>query len=775
MQNDTRGSTTNGKGKTIPAALLVVIAVFLVYVQVVTHEFISYDDGIYVTNNECVKAGITLENVQRAFSLKGCSSRTYYHPVTWLSHMLDIQFYGLKPGLHHLTNVLLHVLNVALLFAILLLATRSPWPSLITAALFGLHPINVDSVAWLAERKNILSTTFWMLTLLAYIRYTERRKAADYALVVVAFAAGLLAKPTIVALPAVLLLMDFWPLKRAWLREGADGKAGIGNLAALIDARVPVRALVLEKLPLLAMSAISVYIANLSLHSAVVPTSLVPMTLRLENALAACTKYLWKMLLPIDLTFFYPYPASVPAWKAAAAAGFLLAVTYFALKQVFRRPYILFGWLWFLGTIFPVLGIMQGGQWPEIAERWAYIPLIGIYLVIGWGSVEIFDRLKGTGAGYTALGAFAAVIVLLACLTWTQIGYWKNDYLLYTHGIEVNPDNFVAHNNLGKTLMGMDRIDGAISHFSRAVSISPDFPEANYNLGVAYLRQKKDNEALTYLARAIQLNPNDADAYLSLGVSYLEQGNPGEALTAFGKALQISPDSPEVNFNLGMAYHLKGDIDEAIKSFSRAVQIDPNYTEAHYNLGVMFILRADRRSAIEHFSRAIALDPRHKEAHYNLGRAYLEENRAEEARAEFSAAIAIDPGFAPAREQLEQGTDGAAKLEATVKGLEKVLEEKPGNLETLNRLAVYYALLGRNDKAMACLNEIVRIRPESPDAYYNMACIFAKEGKIDESVASLNRAVRLGFRNRKLLETDGDLRNVRSTEQYKRLLEGMAP
>lgn len=772
MRSGVREKTFTGHCRMILALTLLTGVVFLVYVQVATHDFISYDDRIYVTNNEYVKSGLSVDNIQRAFSMKGLSSRTYYHPVTWISHMTDVQLFGLNPGMHHLVSALIHTLNTALLFYLLFIATGSLPASLLTALIFGLHPIGVDSVAWLAERKNILSATFWMFALLTYVRYAQGGKATHYLLAVGAFALGLLTKSSIIALPGVLILMDFWPLKRIWFDEKTAGSLGIRDIARAFRPRVTLKVLMQEKIPLVAMSAASVYVSALSLGNAVVPTSLVPMTLRFENAVVACVKYLWKTILPLDLTFFYPYPESVPAWKVAGVVAILLTITYLVLREVYRRPYLLFGWLWFLLTIFPVLGIMQGGQWPEIAERWAYIPLIGIYAAFSWGVVEFYSRMKGALAGKIAVGAVAVMVATLWGLTWNQVGYWKNDYLLYTHGIDVNPDNYVAHNNLGKVLLEMNRIDDAITHYRTAVNLSKDFQEANYNLGVAYLRKNDVDKSINFFDRAIRLDPDDWEAYLSLGVLYLNKGCLDEAADALTKSLQISADdNPQAYLNLGNVYHRKGDVEGGAAQYAKAIQIDPGYVEAHYNLGVTLVERKRVQEAVAEFSKAIALDPRHKEAHYNLGKAFSDLNRIEMAIAHYNSALRIDPGFAPAQRQLVAEMGRKAKIEGAVQELEKALKGKQDNPEIMGRLAVYYTLLGQNAKAERALKEAVRIRP-SPEAYYNLACVYAKENRVDESVESLRKAVGLGFKDWKLLKTDQDLENIRSTGYYESLIIG---
>lgn len=773
MCKDSPGAAFIKRRRSLFAGVFVAACVFLVYVQVVTHDFISYDDSIYVTDNEYVKTGLSVGSVIRAFSMEGLSSRTYYHPLTWVSHMIDVQLFGLNSGMHHLVNALIHTINTILLFSLLLIATRSLSASFLTALLFGLHPIGVDSVAWLAERKNVLSATFWMLTLLAYVRYSRSVKVTGYLVVLGTFGMGLLTKSSIVALPGVLILMDFWPLKRIWFHEQAVRSRDVMSIHHAFRLSVTSRMLMMEKIPLFAMSAASVYVSTLSLKNDVVPTDLVPMTLRIENAVVACVKYLQKLIMPVDLTFFYPYPNTIPTWEVAGAAAVLLIVTLLALRKVYRKPYFLFGWLWFLGTIFPVLGIMQGGHWPQIAERWAYIPFIGIYIAVSWGVVELHAQMKDALSAKMILGAVTVVLTVLCGLTWNQVRYWKNDYLLYMHGIEVNPENYVAHNNLGKVLLEMNRTDEAIAHYRTALDLNEGFREASYNLGVAYLRKGEVDKSITLFNRAILLDPDDWEAYLSLGVLYLDKGRLDEAAEALSKSLRISSDNPHAYFNMGNLYHRKGDLEGAVMWYTKAIQTAPGYTEAHYNLGVMLVEKKMLKNAVAEFSKVIALNPLHKAAHYNLGKALSELNRVDEAIAQYESVLRIDPGFAPAQRLLVAEKGRKANLEDAVLELEKVLERKPGNPEILGRLAVYYALLGQNGKAESSQKEVVRKNPSS-EAYYNLACIYAKEERVNESVESLRNAVDLGFKDWKLLKADQDLESIRSTSYYENLVNGPA-
>ncbi|HPA77006.1 MAG TPA: hypothetical protein PK888_14465, partial [Deltaproteobacteria bacterium] len=405
------------------------------YWQVSDHSFINFDDNIYVTANSHVQQGITAQGVSWALRM---GEGPYWHPLTWLSHMLDVELFGLDAGMHHLMNLLFHVLNVVLLFTALRMATGSPWRSAFVAALFALHPVNVDTVAWVAERKNLLSTSFWMLTTIAYVHYARRPSIPRYCTVVLAFVLGLLAKPMLVTMPFVLLLFDFWPLSRIaavpGLKTGDTSQFGEAEISRLVA----------EKLPLLGFALLSVAVSSMSMKAGgmIVTRELVPLSIRVKNALVSYPMYLGKLFWPADLTFFYPYPEAVPMWQVAGALLVVLAITLAAAWSFRRAPWFIVGWLWFLGTLVPVLGLVQGGLWPAFAERWAYVPYVGIFMIVAWGGTHFIGRARIPRIALPA----AAGMVIAACmvLTWQQVRVWKDDFTLFSHGVAVNPDNYVA-------------------------------------------------------------------------------------------------------------------------------------------------------------------------------------------------------------------------------------------------------------------------------------------------------------------------------------------
>jgi len=475
-----------------------IICVFLalitvaVYWQVRHHEFIDLDDDLYVTNNRHVQSGLTVKSLLWSFSFSD-KGKTYWHPLTWLSHILDCQLYGLNPGMHHLTNVILHMANCVLLFWVFKRMTGEIWKGAFVAALFALHPVNVDSVAWVAERKNLLSTFFWMLTLLSYAYYSERPVPYRYLLALFAFALGLLAKPMLVTLPFVLLLLDYWPLGR------------------LHHPTIPSAfRLIMEKIPFFILSAISIYLSTLSLESYgnMISLEQVSMKLRIFNALVSYVSYIGKMIWPYNLAIVYPYPSSIPFWKAACSGLFLIFSSLAVVWAVRQRPYFAVGWFWFLGMLIPVIGLVQAGLWPAMADRWAYIPVIGLFVMIAWGIPELSSRWRYKKIGLAIIGAI--ILSVLTGTTLIQLRYWNNSITLFEHALHLTTNNFVLHYNLGVILAEQGKDAEAISHFSEAIRIKSAYYKAYNNLGFVLLKQGKITEAVRPLYVAVRIKPDFA-------------------------------------------------------------------------------------------------------------------------------------------------------------------------------------------------------------------------------------------------------------------------
>ncbi|MCP3872877.1 MAG: tetratricopeptide repeat protein [Desulfobacteraceae bacterium] len=550
--------------------LFLLLTTLATYGSVRNHEFVNFDDNIYFDEYH-VNEGFTLDGIKWAFSLDD-KQGSYWHPLTWFSFMLSHALYGPNPGMHHSISLMIHIANILLLFIVLRRMTGALWKSAFVAALFALHPINVESVAWVTQRPNILSTLFWMLTMLVYSYYTNQPSIFRYLLVVLIFVFGLMAKPMLITLPFVLLLLDYWPLKRF--------KFPVSRKALLFP--------ILEKIPLIVISMVSVFITIKSIGS-VVSTEIVPAKLRIANALVSYAGYIWKMIWPHNLAIYYPYPSTIPVWKIAGAGFVLVCLSVLFIWRFRKQPYLAVGWLWFLGTLVPLIGLVQMGLQPALADRYAYVSFIGLFIILAWG---IPDLLKGWRNNETGLGILSIAFLLTLMMTsWLQLGYWANSVTLFKRAADVTTNNYVAHNNLGFTLTAQGKCNDAIKHFKEALRIKPDFETANLNLGIALLAQGKIEKCIEYYEDVLREKPHYATVHNNLGALLLHKGEIDNAINHFREALSLKKNYAEAYNGLGMAMKIKGEINEAILLFQRALTIKPDYVKAQNNLAKTFYER----------------------------------------------------------------------------------------------------------------------------------------------------------------------------------------
>jgi len=603
-----------------------VISTLAVYWQVQDHEFINYDDNKYITENGHVQAGLTGESIVWAFTTPYAAN---WHPMTWLSHMLDYELYGDRPKGHLLTNVLLHITNALLLFMVLFRLTGAIWQSAFVAVLFALHPLNVGSVAWAAERKNILSTLFWLLTIWVYISYINKPSIKKYGWVALFLALGLMSKPMLVTLPFVLLLLDYWPLRRWNIKNTNDSIEQTTN-------PVPLSRLILEKIPLLLLvvgSIITTLIVQ-KMGGAVQSFDVYPLKERFINALVSYVSYLQKMVWPSNLSVFYPHPeGALSVWKGVLCGIVLVGITVFAVKSIRKVPYFAVGWFWYLGTLVPVIGIVQVGV-QAMADRYTYVPLIGIFIILAWGIsglLEKWDQRK------KALPIAAGVVILfLMVATWVQVGHWKNSTTLFKHAISVTENQYpsfaVAYDNLGYALAKKGDISTAITHYKTAIKINPNYANTYNNLGVILAQQGSLKEAITYFKTAIKINPNFAKAYNNLGHALGKKGDIDAAITHYKTAVKINPSFAIAYDNLGIALGKKGDIGTAIIHYKTAIKINPNSAETYNNLGTGLAQQGSLKEAINYFQEALRLKPDLISARKNLEMAIREYGQAGESK-----------------------------------------------------------------------------------------------------------------------------------------------
>jgi tetratricopeptide (TPR) repeat protein len=555
-------------------ALLVVTTV-VVFAPVAHHDFVNYDDPTYVTSNPHVRSGLSWENGAWAFTSRYGNN---WHPLTWLSHMLDCELFGLNPGAHHLMNLAIHALNVVLLFLLLHRITFALWPSVFVAALFALHPLHVESVAWIAERKDVLSTLFGLLTMWTYARHVENRSWWQYAIALLLFALGLMSKPMLVTLPCVLLLLDYWPLGRIKL----DGVGVLRQFARLG----------LEKIPFFILSAVScsVTIWAQNVGGTVISTEGLPVSYRLTNALVSYARYLSKTFWPKNMAVFYPHPGEWGVWTISAASGLVVVMSLLALRYARHMPYLIVGWLWFLGTLVPVIGLVQvGGQ--SLADRYTYIPLIGIFLCVAWACRDLIENRPGARKAVIAVG----VIVICGCafLASTQLRHWRNSFTLFEHALRVTRDNHVAHNNLGIALAEKGRVDEAIVHFQEQVRLRPNFASAHNNLGLALAARGRPTEAAAHFAHAVEINPGFAEAHNNLGCALASLGKVEEAASHFTRAVEIKPEFVDANFNLACALQDSRRIEDAVTQYRRVLELQPNHSQATRKLAWILATHPD--------------------------------------------------------------------------------------------------------------------------------------------------------------------------------------
>lgn len=496
------------------------MAALVVFWQSADHEFVNFDDELYVTRNSHVQAGLTYQGLVWALTTTHVGN---WHPLTWLSHMLDCELYGLNPGGHHFTNLLLHIANTLLLFMVLKRMTGALRRSAFVAALFALHPLHVESVAWVAERKDVLSTFFWMLTMGVYVRYVERPGLNRYLLVLLSFALGLMAKPMLVTLPFVLLLLDYWPLGRFQFRQSSDDSNSQSHESInFSNQRSLIFRLVLEKAPFFALAAVSGVVTFFVQQGGGAVRSLYvfPLDIRIANAMVSYVSYIEKMIWPHHLAVFYPHPGMLPMWQIAGAGLLLVCISVLVVRAARRHPYLLTGWLWYLGTLVPVIGLVQVGS-HAMADRYTYVPLIGLFIMIAWGSCDISERWR-----YRKIVlAISTGVLLCASMisTGSQVRYWQNSVALFEHTLDVTANNWLAHNNMGIALARRGKFDEAIAHYSETLRIKPDYAPAYSNLGIVFAVQEKAEEAIAHFRKALQINPDYTAARKNLEVALAVQ------------------------------------------------------------------------------------------------------------------------------------------------------------------------------------------------------------------------------------------------------------
>jgi protein O-mannosyl-transferase len=627
--------------------LLLVSTLVLIYSQVKSFEFVNFDDPIYVTGNMFIRHGFTLDGIACAFNGIYASM---WHPLTWISHMMDIQLFGMDPGMHHLTSVVLHILNSILLFFLFERMTGTLWRSAAVAALFALHPIHVESVAWISERKDVLSTFFLILTMLSYYRYTRTRTIGSYLLVVVTYSLGIMAKPMLVTLPFLLLLLDFWPLRRQELFPYADSLQAAKDVIPLINLKGAFK-LVLEKAPLMIMAFVVSGVTYYAQLNGGVVNSLdrVPAATRLQNIITAYATYLGKMIWPMHLAVYYPYRWHFSIVAITAYILFLSIVTIAALISARRSPYFTIGWFWYMGVLVPVVGIVQVGS-QAMADRYSYISLVGIFVIIVWGLTDLIGRTRLARAAL--LAALIVVLVSFAGLSWIQVGTWKDSETLFSHAIAVTKDNHMAHNNLGVALYERGDVEGAMEEYRESLRIMPSYVNANCNLGLALAGRKLYAEAFNYYQKCIHIKPEYSEAHYNMGVALSDMGRKNDAIVQYREVLKNYPKHENAHNNLGTLLAEKGDLEGAIYHYRKAIETNPYNVRSRLNLADVWMRLNRKDDAAFQIYKALAAEPRNPYLYTRIGDIYSQKKDMVRAIDAYQKALTIAPEFSKARQGL---------------------------------------------------------------------------------------------------------------------------
>jgi tetratricopeptide (TPR) repeat protein len=610
----------------LAVALALAVGTVAAYRGVAANNFINWDDPQYVADNPIVNQGLSWAGVRWAFA---GFHEANWHPLTWISHMVDSQIFGFWAGGHHLVSLGFHTASVILLLVFLYYTTGRLWASALVAGLFALHPVHVESVAWAAERKDVLSTFFWLGTMLVYAFYARRPGVVRYLAVVLFFAAGLMSKPMVVTLPFVLLLLDYWPLQRF----AVGNESGKGAVMATATSR-----LLMEKVPLIVMSACSAAVTLMAQQSAMSTVGRVGRLSCVMNAPVSCWRYILEMVWPAGLAVLYPFPLQPQYIGAAISLAGLAIVTIAALYWGRRYGYLAVGWLWYLGTLVPVIGIIQVGAQSH-ADRYTYVPLIGLFLIVGWGAADIARKMPGLR--WAVAGVLAAVLMVAGFTTAHQVRYWRDSVTLFSRTVAVTNDNSMAEKNLANALLNAGGLDESIVHYRKALDKEPGMKEAQLGMAYALVRLGRAEEALPYSQKALELDGKWAEAYDVQGMVLGDIGRFDESMAAFGKSLALRPEITQTYYNMATVCVRKGDLAKAAETYQRCISVKPE-SQTYSMLGGLLVHLGRLDEAEASFREAVRLEPNLASTHYELGMLLRRRGRVAEAMVELKRAMAIE-------------------------------------------------------------------------------------------------------------------------------------
>ena len=673
--------------------------------------------------------------------------------------------------------------------------TGKRWHSGFVAALFALHPLHVESVAWASERKDVLSSFFGLLALWGYAAYVKHPNLYRYVWVMVCFILGLMTKPMLLSLPFIFLLLDYWPLGRFRLWE---------NDTFFSPKQYPPARIFFEKIPLFLFAATSGVVTFIvqQRSGAVGSLDVFPLAGRVANVIISYIGYIGKMFLPINLAFFYPHPIEFPWWQTSASILIFMVFSLLAFINVRRYPWFVVGWLWYVVMLIPVIGIVQVGL-QGMADRYTYLPIVGLFVIIAWGVPQGLAKWRYKKTILFSLTT--ALLIIMLIMTWRQVSYWEDDITLNQHALDVTHGNYVAHNNLGLVLAKQGETEQAIYHYKQALKLKPDFVFTHTNLGAALAAEGRLSEAAEHYETALHIKPDFAGAHNNLGLVLAAEGNTEEAVHHYTEALKIKPDFVEALNNLGVLLADQGRTEEAAWHYNQALRIDPYCAGAHNNLGKLNEAQGNTAQAVLHYRHALKLEPDFLEAHFNLGVIYAKQGKLKQATSAFKEVLRIDPDHREGRVNLENISKLAKKIDESVYNLQEELKHKkidprlyhqlgnlykrngeldkaihhyqealsiePKSFETLNHLAIAYAMKGEYDKGISFLKRSMAFQPDRSEAYYYLASIYARQKKNEKSIHYLKLAVKKGYNDWQQIQFDSNLENIRHLPEYKTLVK----
>jgi tetratricopeptide (TPR) repeat protein len=728
-------------------AALLWLATVALYWPVTHHDFLDYDDDRYVTANALVQHGLALDTLKWVFLNPVCSN---WHPVTMLSHLLDCQWYGLDPGKHHLTSLLFHACNTVLVFILFRRLTGALWRSACVAALFAWHPLHVESVAWIAERKDVLSAFFGLLSLLAYTRFAQTRpmpspgsvpiprpfyRSSFYWLAWTFLALGLLSKPMLVTWPCLFLLLDYWPLQR-WQPAPA------GETPSFPAAPTTLGRLWLEKIPFFALAAAVCVLTFMvqKVTGAMHALAQVPASLRCENALISWCRYMGKTLWPADLSVFYPYPSHWPLAWVLLAALFLGAVSVLCWLARRRQPFLLVGWCWFVGTLVPVIGVVQVGA-QAMADRYTYLPSLGLFLALVWGG---FAWSRGArGRTITVSAALAVALISCGAATQRQIACWQNSRTLFQHALAIVPDNDTVRNNLGSGFAMEGHREAAIEQFRAAIRLQPDCVEAYNNLGRMLFETGDTNGAIANYQKAIALEPDFSSAHYNLGEALAGRGQSSEAITQLNETIRLQPDAFKAHNDLAILLSGRGQTNEADREFQLSLWLQPKNANAHFNYGNFLARSGNLKDAIIELQQATRLDANDTDAHRTLASLLAKTGQPDAASREYAEVVRLDTNDADSFYRLGNLQARAGRLDEAELLFQQAIRARPDFAEAHNNLGSLLSAQGRLPNAIAQFREAARNRPDFRDAHYNLGNALLKNEQLDEAATEYQTVIGL--------------------------------